>query len=86
MERRSQTRRVSRLSTSRVRDRRSICDSKYLLHLYAFVFIRGSKFMAKEIELKLKEGDKAPDFSAATNGGGNVSLSDFKGKNVIRFF
>ena len=42
--------------------------------------------MAKEIELKLKEGDKAPDFSAATNGGGNVSLSDFKGKNVIRFF
>ena len=26
------------------------------------------------------------DFSAATNGGGNVSLSDFKGRNVILYF
>jgi len=42
--------------------------------------------MAKEIELKLKEGDKAPEFSTATNGGGNVSLVDFKGKNVILYF
>lgn len=42
--------------------------------------------MAKEIQLKLKEGDVAPDFSAATNGGGNVSLTDFKGKNVILYF
>ena len=37
-------------------------------------------------ELKLKEGDAAPDFSAVTNGGGRVSLSDFKGKNVILYF
>jgi peroxiredoxin Q/BCP len=37
-------------------------------------------------ELKLKEGDMAPDFSAATNGGGKASLSDFKGKNVILYF
>jgi peroxiredoxin Q/BCP len=37
-------------------------------------------------ELKLKEGDVAPDFSAATNGGGKASLSDFKGKNVILYF
>jgi thioredoxin-dependent peroxiredoxin len=37
-------------------------------------------------ELKLKEGDTAPDFSAATNGGGKASLSDFKGKNVILYF
>jgi peroxiredoxin Q/BCP len=37
-------------------------------------------------ELKLKDGDKAPDFSAATNGGGKVSLSDFKGRNVILYF
>src|SRR5947207_1711251 len=37
-------------------------------------------------ELKLKEGDKAPDFAAATNGGGRASLSDFKGKNVILYF
>ena len=42
--------------------------------------------MAKEIQLTLKEGDKAPDFSAATNGNGNVSLADYKGKNVILFF
>ena len=37
-------------------------------------------------ELKLKEGDVAPDFSAVTNGGGRVSLGDFKGKNVILYF
>jgi thioredoxin-dependent peroxiredoxin len=42
--------------------------------------------MAKELNLKLKEGDPAPDFSAATNGGGKVSLSDFKGQNVILYF
>ena len=42
--------------------------------------------MAKEIHLKLKEGDAAPEFSAATNGGGNVSLADFRGKNVILYF
>ena len=42
--------------------------------------------MAKEIELKLKEGDVAPEFSAATNGGGRVALADFKGKNVVLYF
>jgi thioredoxin-dependent peroxiredoxin len=42
--------------------------------------------MGKQIELKLKEGDPAPDFIASTNGGGKVSLSDFKGKNVILYF
>lgn len=42
--------------------------------------------MAKEIQLSLKEGDPAPDFSAPTNGGGNVSLADLKGKNVILYF
>lgn len=42
--------------------------------------------MAKAIELKLKEGDPAPEFSAATNGGGNISLADLKGKNVILYF
>ena len=39
--------------------------------------------MGKPIELKLKEGDVAPDFTAPTNGGGKVSLSDFKGKTVV---
>lgn len=42
--------------------------------------------MANQLELKLKEGDKAPEFTVATNGGGKVSLPDFKGKNVILYF
>jgi peroxiredoxin Q/BCP len=42
--------------------------------------------MAKELELKLKEGDKAPNFEAAVTGGRRVSLSDLKGKNVILYF
>jgi len=42
--------------------------------------------MAKELELKLKAGDVAPDFSVATSGGGKVSLADFKGKPVILYF
>jgi peroxiredoxin Q/BCP len=35
---------------------------------------------------KLKEGDKAPDFTAKDQNGNTVSLSDFKGKNVILYF
>src|ERR1017187_7803241 len=42
------------------------------------------EFMA--MELKLKEGDVAPAFSAATNGGSRVSLADFEGKNVVLYF
>jgi peroxiredoxin Q/BCP len=42
--------------------------------------------MATTIELKLKEGDPAPPFTAATNGGGRVSLADFVGRNVILYF
>jgi thioredoxin-dependent peroxiredoxin len=42
--------------------------------------------MSKAIELKLKEGDVAPGFTAATNGRGKVSLADFKGKSVVLFF
>lgn len=36
--------------------------------------------------MALKEGDLAPDFTANTNGGGKVSLSDFKGRNLILYF
>ena len=43
-------------------------------------------FMAKVIELKLKEGDVAPKFTVATSGGGKISLVDFKGQNVILYF
>jgi len=42
--------------------------------------------MAKQVELKLKEGDKAPEFTASTQDGRTVSLSDFKGKNVVLYF
>jgi thioredoxin-dependent peroxiredoxin len=36
--------------------------------------------------MKPKEGDPAPPFTAPTNGGGHVSLTDFKGHPVILFF
>ena len=39
-----------------------------------------------EFKLKLKEGDVAPEFEAPTNGGGTVSLAEFRGKNVILYF
>ena len=42
--------------------------------------------MGKQIELKLRPGDTAPGFTGATNGGGKVSLSDFKGKHVVLYF
>src|SRR5437016_10303521 len=42
--------------------------------------------MAKAPELKLKAGDKAPNFTAPTDGGGKVTLADFKGKHVILYF
>jgi peroxiredoxin Q/BCP len=42
--------------------------------------------MPKELQLKLKEGDPAPPFTAATNGGGTISLADFAGKPVILYF
>ena len=34
----------------------------------------------------LSVGDKAPDFTAKDQNGNTVSLSDFKGKNVILYF
>ena len=42
--------------------------------------------MASEPNLKLKEGDKAPDFTAAANGGGTVRLKDFNGKYLVLYF
>jgi thioredoxin-dependent peroxiredoxin len=42
--------------------------------------------MAKDIELKLGEGDRAPEFVAATNAGGKISLAGLKGKTVILYF
>ena len=42
--------------------------------------------MALGPNITLKEGDRAPDFTAATNGGGRAALKDFKGKPVVLFF
>ena len=42
--------------------------------------------MAKSMESKLKEGDVAPDFKAATNTGEEVSLVGLKGKHVVLYF
>lgn len=42
--------------------------------------------MAKPIELSLKVGDPAPDFTAPTQGGKQVSLADFNGKHVVLYF
>lgn len=36
--------------------------------------------------ITLKEGSKAPAFTAPTNGGGKVSLKDFKGRHVVLYF
>ncbi|MBM3832939.1 MAG: thioredoxin-dependent thiol peroxidase [Verrucomicrobia bacterium] len=42
--------------------------------------------MSKELNLKLKEGDGAPAFSAETTSGEKVSLADFKRKHVVLYF
>jgi thioredoxin-dependent peroxiredoxin len=39
-----------------------------------------------EPDITLKPGDKAPGFTVETNGGGEVSLSDFTGKPVVLYF
>jgi thioredoxin-dependent peroxiredoxin len=42
--------------------------------------------MPKQVELKLTEGDVAPAFTATTHEGTQVSLSDYRGKQVILYF
>lgn len=42
--------------------------------------------MATEPVIKLKEGRKAPEFTAETNGGRTVALKDFKGRYVVLYF
>ncbi len=36
--------------------------------------------------MSVEEGKKAPDFTAAIDGGGKLKLSDLKGKTVILYF
>ncbi len=42
--------------------------------------------MSKQPDLKLKPGDEAPAFRAATQDGKEVALKDFAGKPVILYF
>jgi peroxiredoxin Q/BCP len=42
--------------------------------------------MAKAIELKLKEGDKAPEFTAMTSSGEKLALSELRAKPVVLYF
>jgi peroxiredoxin Q/BCP len=42
--------------------------------------------MGNEVKLSLKEGDTAPDFSAVSQSGERVRLSDFKGQPVVLYF
>jgi peroxiredoxin Q/BCP len=42
--------------------------------------------MTTLFEIKLKEGDAAPNFKARTQGDRQVSLSDFMGKPVVLYF
>lgn len=42
--------------------------------------------MAKQVELKLKEGEKAPEFVATTNTGEKLALQDLRGKPVVLYF
>jgi thioredoxin-dependent peroxiredoxin len=36
--------------------------------------------------MSVEVGDKAPDFTLPTDGGGRVSLKDLKGKTVVLYF
>ncbi|HUB96723.1 MAG TPA: redoxin domain-containing protein, partial [Stellaceae bacterium] len=36
--------------------------------------------------MSVGEGDKAPDFTLPTDGGGTVTLSKLKGKKVVLYF
>lgn len=42
--------------------------------------------MSFEPPITLQVGDRAPDFTAPANGGGTVSLAEFKGRTVVLYF
>jgi len=42
--------------------------------------------MPKSPVLSLKPGDAAPDFTAPVNGGGTLTLSSLRGRNVVLYF
>ena len=42
--------------------------------------------MALGPNITLKEGERAPAFTAVTNGGGTAALKDYKGQHLVLFF
>ena len=42
--------------------------------------------MGTNTNIKLKEGEAAPDFTALTNGDEEISLSQFRGQTVVLYF
>ena len=42
--------------------------------------------MATNTNIKLKEGEAAPDFTALTNGDEEISISQFRGQPVVLYF
>jgi thioredoxin-dependent peroxiredoxin len=42
--------------------------------------------MPKPLDIQLKAGDPAPTFTALTQDGAKISLSDFKGRSVVLYF
>ncbi|RMF92966.1 MAG: peroxiredoxin [Candidatus Schekmanbacteria bacterium] len=55
----------------------------FVILFFLVIFIVNN---SKGNEIVLKEGDKAPDFTALNDEGKKVSLSDFKGKIVVLYF
>ena len=45
-----------------------------------------SRVSKQRIEMKLKKGSKAPDFTISDQNGNSVSLKDFRGKKVALYF
>ena len=45
-----------------------------------------ARTQVQENDLMLKIGDKAPEFTLASDGGKQLSLKDFKGRRVLLFF
>ena len=65
---------------------RAACNERPTsLIAYSIKLNNGGGLMAKT-EGSLEPGDKAPAFTLPTNGGGTVSLSGLKGKNVVLYF
>jgi thioredoxin-dependent peroxiredoxin len=47
---------------------------------------RKEGIMAQRVARELSEGTKAPAFTLVRDGGGNISLKDFKGRNLVLYF